>query len=273
MREVVRRSVMAAMAMLSWVATAGEAQEGAAGRRVPVLVELFTSEGCSSCPPADALLRQLAERQPVAGVEMIVLSEHVDYWDQLGWHDRFSSPLFTARQQRYAPQFGREGPYTPQMVVDGRDGFVGGDRARAIESVKRAATAVKLPLVVSAPRIEGRLVTASVGLDEAGVPTTMTKSSGAAVYAALVDPEDRTEVRDGENGGKTLTHAGVVRVLQRVGTVSEMARGPLRLRLPAPNGTDPATMRVVLFVEEVGSGRILGVASRAVGGAAVMAQK
>lgn len=273
MRDGFGWSVMVTAAVLGWGAVAGEAQGAAAGVRVPVLVELFTSEGCSSCPPADALLRQMGEQQPVAGVEMIVLSEHVDYWDELGWHDRFSSPLFTARQQRYAPRFGSEGPYTPEMVVDGREGFVGSDRARAIESVRRAATGMKLPLVVSAPEIEGRVVTAMAGLGDGGVPAAMTKASAAEVYAALVDPEDRTEVRRGENGGRTLTHAGVVRVLQRVGTVNEMMRGSLRLRLMAPDGTDPATMRVVLLVEEVGGGRILGAASKAVRAPAVLAQR
>ena len=271
MRKGMRDGLMMG-AMLAWGVTTSMAQSTPASR-VPVLVELFTSEGCSSCPPADALLRQLEEQQPLTGVEIIALSEHVDYWDQLGWRDRFSSPVFTARQQRYAPQFGGEGPYTPQMVVDGRDGFVGGDRARALQSITRAAALAKLRLVVSAPEIEGRAVTATVTLGESGAPATLAKASGAEVYGALVDPEDRTEVRRGENGGKVLTHAGVVRVLQRVGTVGQMARGPLRLQTAAPDGTDPATMRVVFFVEETGRGRILGAASREIGAPAVLARR
>src|SRR5215469_7788691 len=116
-----------------------------AAPRVPVIVELFTSEGCSSCPPADALLARLESAQPVSGAQIIALEEHVDYWDHLGWMDPFSSAEWTRRQQDYSGAFRRDGEYTPQMVVDGREEFVGSRSdlaARALEDVRRIASTV-----------------------------------------------------------------------------------------------------------------------------------
>src|SRR5260370_27672595 len=116
---------------------------------VPVLLELFTSEGCSSCPPADRLLEILDEKQPVAGADLIVLSEHVDYWDRLGWKDPFFSSQFTARQQDYTNRYNLDGLYTPQLVVDGRYGFVGSDGREASTPVQKAIRAPKNPIPIS----------------------------------------------------------------------------------------------------------------------------
>src|SRR5919201_965007 len=120
------------------------------GAKAGVLVELFTSEGCSSCPPADALLRQLDTMPPVNSVGIVVLGEHVDYWDGVGWRDRFSSRQYTDRQSNYARRFSLDSPFTPQMVVDGTQQLVGNNTGALQAALNKAASANKATLRVSA---------------------------------------------------------------------------------------------------------------------------
>src|SRR5215472_16175220 len=164
--------------------------------QTPVLVELFTSEGCSSCPPADKLLQALEAGQPVAGAHIIVLSEHVDYWDRLGWRDPFSSAQFTERQQDYSRLFRDSGPYTPEMVVDGGAGFTGNDRAEALRTIGHAARAAK-----AAVRVSGD--TGKLSIDVEGV------KHGADVMLAITERNLISEVARGENAGRRLTHTAV----------------------------------------------------------------
>jgi hypothetical protein len=231
------------------------AAQTAQTNRTPVLVELFTAEGCSSCPPADALLAKLDHGQPIDGAEIIVLGEHVDYWDNLGWHDRFSSHQYTERQNQYCGRLRVEGPYTPQMIVDGTDQFVGNDAAHAVRAIQHAAQNSKVKLTLSQPVVDGRKISASVSISGSTVPTK------GDLYAALVDPTDSTEVRGGENGGRRLQHVGVVRSLQRVGSLKDLGAKPVSFGLTAPGDAKPGEMRVVVFAQQSGQGAVVGAAS------------
>jgi hypothetical protein len=224
--------------------------------RTPVLVELFTSEGCSSCPPADALLAKL-DHQPIDGAEIIVLGEHVDYWDGQGWHDRFSSSQYTDRQKDYTEHLHvKEGSYTPQMIVDGTEQFVGNDGSHARQAIQHATQNAKLMLTLSQPAVDGRKVSASVS-----APAGETTRPQGDLYAALVDPTDETDVRGGENGGHRLQHVGVVRSLQRIGSLKQLGSGPVSFSLKAPTDAKPETMRVVVFAQQSGPGPVLGAIS------------
>ena len=226
--------------------------------RTPVLVELFTSEGCSSCPPADALLAKFDQTQPINGAEIIVLGEHVDYWDGQGWHDRFSSHQYTERQNEYCGHLHVDSSYTPQMIVDGTDQFVGNDAAHAVRAIQHAAQTPKVKLILSQAIVDGRKVSAAISSPG---PATNKK---ADLYAALVDPADTTEVHGGENGGRHLQHAGVVRSLQRVGKLKDLVTGPISFSLNAPADAKPGEMRVVVFAQESGQGAVLGAVSAGV---------
>ena len=227
--------------------------QSAPANRTPVLVELFTSEGCSSCPPADALLAMLDHDQPIQLAEIIVLGEHVDDWDNLGWHDRFSSHQYTERQSQYSARLGVDGVYTPQMIVDGTDQFVGNDSSHARRSITSAAQKIKLSLSLSHPVVDDRKISASVSL-----PVSSASTLHGELYAALVDSTDTTDVRNGENGGRRLQHVGVVRNLQRIGSLKDLGAGPLNFSLNAPDDAKLAEMRVVVFAQQRDQGGVLG---------------
>jgi hypothetical protein len=204
--------------------------------RAPVLVELFTSEGCSSCPPADRLLGLLDS-------QAIVLSEHVDYWDGLGWKDRFSSPAFTERQSAYARSFGLDSPYTPQMVVDGAAQFTGSDARQADAEIRKAA---------ARPRTSISLVRSDAGLkvETQGAPRD------ADLWLALADSSASTQVKNGENKGRELRHVAVVRSLRKLASLKRGAAFARQVDLPAGS----SGQRVVVFLQESGQARVLGAA-------------
>ncbi|WP_310397465.1 DUF1223 domain-containing protein [Hymenobacter sp.] len=223
-----------------------------AARRVPVVVELFTSGGCSSCPAADAALRALESAQSVPGAEVIALGEHVDYWNRLGWKDGFSSAAYTARQRQYAQGFGT-GSYTPQAVVNGRYEFVG-SRPGALAST--VAQAAKLPRAA---------VSVTAGGDAARVRVTGVPpgTPAAEVLLAITESGLASRVGRGENSGQLLRHAAVVRQLIPLGQLradGTFAASPA-LKL-SPDWKRP-NLRAVALVQETASRRIVGVAATA----------
>ncbi len=227
------------------------------GAQVPVLLELFTSEGCSDCPPADRLLGELDQNQPVPGAELIVLSEHVDYWDQLGWRDPFSSPLYTARQQEYASKFSRDGVYTPQLVVDGRFGFVGSDGREAVSAIQKAIREPKIAIVIANVTRAGNQVSAHIELP---APAKNTNIAKAVVYVAIADNKAESHVTRGENGGRNLVHIGVVRGLKQAGTVDLDGTFAKDVAFSVAPGIGLNGLRLVAFIQDPRSGRVLGVA-------------
>ena len=224
--------------------------------KTPVVVELFTSGGCSSCPPADALLAKMDKEQPVSNAEIIVLEEHVDYWEKGGWHDRFSSAQYTDRQNQYGPRLKFDSAYTPQMIVDGTTQFVGNDGPRALNAVIAAAGTPKVPLLLSNPVVDGHRVASSVSAPAAGSPLPK-----ADLYAVLIDPSATTQVQGGENKGRQLEHVGVVRSMKRIGKLQDLGKGPLAFNLNAPSDMQPGNLRVVVFAQSSDLGPIKGAAS------------
>ncbi len=161
----------------------------------PVLVELFTSEGCSSCPPADALLAKLDQQQRLGNAEIIALEEHVDYWDQLGWPDPYSSSQWTQRQQDYAATFRNDGVYTPQMVVDGRIEFVGNSQSRARTAIAEAAREPKAEIGLTKQSDSNGKATISIAVK---MPP-QSEGQKTQVWLAVTESGLHSNVLQGEN--------------------------------------------------------------------------
>jgi hypothetical protein len=211
---------------------------------LPILVELFTSEGCSSCPPADAVLARLHQKQPVPGVQLLVLSEHVDYWNNLGWRDPFSDALFSERQSRYGSRI-----YTPQVVVDGRTDVLGSDE-EGIARAARAAAAEPHGTIRSVRSVQ------NVQIAVSGLPP----HAPAQVMLAVLEDGLVSKVTKGENEGRTLAHTAVVRSLKGVGSI---AAGAAEWSGEIP--LDPAwkNLRLIVFVQERDSRKLLAAAAAA----------
>lgn len=219
------------------------------------ILELFTSEGCSSCPPADALLRRVNLKNTASGQLLVGISEHVTYWNRLGWKDSYSLEAFTERQNTYAGRLGVEAPYTPQMVVNGREQFVGSDS----EALSRA-----LQLEAKRPSLELRI---AATLNDAGMIDVEVDLHGHAaraleVMAVIADDVDRSNVLKGENAGNLLQHVAVARTLERIGTVTEPGQQRLQVHVPDSLRTAPhGGHHLIVFLQEPRQGSILGAAT------------
>jgi hypothetical protein len=224
---------------------------------VPVLVELFTSEGCSSCPPADTVLAGLERTQSVSGARIVPLGLHVDYWDGIGWPDPFSSAQATQRQRAYSPL--GSGSYTPQAVVDGRAETIGSRKAMVEQAIAEAA---KRPHASIGIKVSPRTDPASpvdVMLEIGALPSG--SASDAEVLVALTQNAVRVDVKRGENAGKVLEHTAVARQLVVAGPTPATG-GSLKASLKLPSGVATKELRVVAFVQERASRHILGTATR-----------
>jgi len=213
----------------------------------PVVVELFTSEGCSSCPPADKLLIQLQQQHTLENAELILLGEHVDYWNGLGWRDRFSSAAFTERQKQYVRMMKLPSAYTPQAVVDGHLDVLGSDEGDLEKAIALAAGSPK-QAKVSLNWTSAELLRVNV-----------TDAPDARVLLAITEDGLTTQVGAGENGGRTLHHGAVVRELREVGTTKNgFYEGDVKVDWRPE--WQASNSRVVVLVQP-GSGQVLGAAA------------
>jgi len=236
-----------------------------AGRK-PVVVELFTSEGCSSCPPADTLLQKLNEQQPVAGAEIIALEEHVDYWNHDGWVDPYSSPEWTERQQAYVNLFKKDA-YTPELVVDGHSQFVGNNPREAVLEIEKAARDVKTQVAITAGKLnpEGsQQFNVSVGKLAADSARDV-----AEVWLAVTEDGLHSSVSRGENAGHVLSHVATLRSLRKIGVAD--ARGEAvsftgGALVKFNTHWDLGNVHVTVFVQKKKSREILGAASTRIKG-------
>ena len=224
-------------------------------KRIPVVVELFTSESCSTCPPADKFLQVLEQEQPIAGVEVIALSEHIDYWNRSGWTDPFSSAQFTNRQTSYSLFFKQAEPYTPQMVVDGTLEFVGSRMREGIEQILAAAKNQKGEIGLEIEKEAKNTVLFRVKIGSLPKVSSTDKSS---VFLAVTENDLTSSVTSGENSGKTLKHIAVARYLKNIGSIKN-ENSNLSAEIRLDKNWKRENLNAIVFIQEEGNRRILAV--------------
>jgi hypothetical protein len=255
--------VFTAFMMRRGTMTSTPAVERADGVRSPVIVELFTSEGCSSCPPADAVLERLQQTQPVAGAEVIALGEHVDYWNYIGWSDPFSSAAFSARQETYARALGQQDRvYTPQMIVDGQTEFNGSAMNKALEAIAKAARSPKADVRIVIPETKTQKDNQEIRFNVSvkNVPP-VDRGDVAEVILALTEDKLSSNVTRGENSGRKLAHTAVVREMRALGRVDPATKTfDSEKTMAIADSWKRDDLRVVVFVQERAQRRVLGAA-------------
>lgn len=229
--------------MTTWLPTDKPAKPAAP----PVVVlELFTSQGCSSCPPADKALQDITQQASRSGQAVYGLSFHVDYWNRLGWQDPFSTKEFTNRQRQYDRALKTQ-TYTPQLIINGQQDVIGGQRGRieqAIQTIQKTPASAFIG-------VDGRMTQDS---KQAHVSYELSAAGPYRVHVALVQKEARTAVKNGENGGRTLSSMNVVRqfkTLDESGTSGTVS-------LPVPAGLTADQTAVLVYVQRTDTGQIVG---------------
>jgi hypothetical protein len=234
---MMKRTLLAALGLALCLSAAPHDQARAAGEQ-PVVVELFTSQGCSSCPPADALLEDLSKQPGV-----VALSLHVDYWDYIGWRDPFADSAYTERQRLYQTRLDNRFIYTPQMVIDGVYDVVGSRRGQVAQAIEQARERQKVALTLTQESV--------------AIPAGEAPRGGATVWLALLDRQHETPVAAGENHGRKLVNANVVRSFTKIGEWNGEA---LVLPLDPEAAKQEGRYACAVLLQDGDYGPILGVA-------------
>ncbi|MBV9302467.1 MAG: DUF1223 domain-containing protein [Acidobacteriaceae bacterium] len=217
--------------------------------KTPVLLELFTSLGCSSCPPADKLLAEVDRQQPVQGARLIVLSEHVDYWNTPNWSDPFSSVSCTERQQAYDSRFGVE-VYTPQIVIDGTTALLGSDWPKVAEGIEKVSHEATIPVHVTASRSEGKA--------EVNIEVGPNSDNKAVLFLALAHDHTESHVGGGENAGRDLSEVSVAYSIKQVGKIDAGSTFKKSLSVSLPAKSQSGDVRVIAFVRRTDTMQVIG---------------
>lgn len=253
--------MLSSVILLAGIPAAGGQAASTGDPTHPILVELFTSEGCSSCPPADLLLQKM-DAQPIPGAQLIVLSEHVTYWDHDGWKDPNSSEVLTERQSTYERALRRDSSYTPQIIVDGDEEIHVNNPQQISDVLHKAKDNLKLPVRITNASVDS----GTPGEVHARVETDANPGKHSAdVFVALALDRVESQVLRGENGGRHLVHVAVVEQFTKLGKISKGQAFSHDVQLKLNPGADPKNLRLIVFVQESGPGPLLGAAMQELG--------